>query len=86
MGDRKLCSFGCLPKDGCAGACKTHLLANAYDLWVAVEAAYVAFPTVKTAETADEALEALSALAYQNGYEPNGSLGLTEWVVREIAE
>ena len=60
-------------------------LANAYDRWRDAEAAYAAFPTVKTSEAADEALEAMSALAYQNGYEPNGSLGLTEWVVREIA-
>ncbi|MBS0370951.1 MAG: hypothetical protein JSS57_17350 [Proteobacteria bacterium] len=46
---------------------------------------YLQDPCAITANAAEEALEALSALAYQNGYEPNGSLGLTEWVVREIA-
>lgn len=60
-------------------------LANAYDRWRDAEAAYTSLPSPSTAAAADEALEALSALAYQNGYEPNGSLGLTEWVVREIA-
>lgn len=60
-------------------------LANAYDRWKDAEAAYTSLPSPSTAAAADEALEALAALAYQNGYEPNGSLGLTEWVVREIA-
>ena len=60
-------------------------LANAHDRWRDAEAAYTSHPSPNTAAAADEALEALSAIAYQNGYEPNGSLGLTEWVVREIA-
>ena len=60
-------------------------LANAYDRWRDAEAAYTTSPSPITAAAADEALEALSAVAYQNGYEPNGSLGLAEWVMREIA-
>ena len=61
------------------------MLANAFDRWRNAEASYAAWPTPSTAAAADEALEALSAVAYQNGYEPDGILGLAEWVVREIA-
>jgi hypothetical protein len=60
-------------------------LASAYDRWRDAEVAYTSLPSPSTAAAADDALEALSALAYQNGYEPGGSLGLAEWVVREIA-
>ena len=60
-------------------------LHNAWGRWMDAEIIYLADPCPFTASRADEALEALSAIAYQNGYEPNGSLGLTEWVVREIA-
>lgn len=60
-------------------------LHNAWGRWMDAEMDYLQDPCAITANAAEEALEALAALAYQNGYEPNGSLGLTEWVVREIA-
>ena len=60
-------------------------LSEAFDAWKEAEARYTAWPGWQTAAMADHALEELSAIAHQNGYEPNGSLGLTEWVVREIA-
>lgn len=85
MGNATICSFGCSSVDGCRGDCSPLRLENAYDEYLAVEGAYAADPTPDKARAADDALEALSAIAYQNGYEPSGSLGLTEWVVREIA-
>ena len=60
-------------------------LANAYDRWQDAVNDYVNNPGLEMGNAVDDALEALAATAFQAGWDPNGSLGLTEWVMREIA-
>lgn len=60
-------------------------LCRAYDRWQDAVNDYVNDPRKEMGNAVDDALELLAATAFQLGYEPNGSLGLTEWVVREIA-
>ena len=60
-------------------------LCEAYDRWQDAVNDYVNDPRCELGNAIDEALEYRAALAFMYGYEPNGILGLTEWVVREIA-
>lgn len=68
-------------------------LSEAYEEWRDAEAAWSvslslqsAFDQVEASGAADAAFETLSALAFQQGYDPAGSLGIVEFVMREIAK
>lgn len=60
-------------------------LANAYDRWQDAVNDYINNPSREMGNAVDDALEALVATAFQAGWDPNGSLGLKKWVMREIA-
>lgn len=65
---------------------------EAYEDWRDAEYAYQVsladcLPNIKGAgEAADAAFETLSAVAFQQGYDPAGPLGIVEFVMREIAK
>jgi len=61
-------------------------LSEAYEEWRQLEADYAFMPCFPTGKRADEAFETLSSIAFQQGYDPAGPLGIVEFVMREIAK
>ena len=61
-------------------------LAEASEEWREAEADYVSSPSPSSGNRADEAFEQMSAIAFQQGYDPAGPLGIVEFVMREIAK
>lgn len=67
-------------------------LSEAYEDWRSAEDAYTLSKKKKPKElmevagNADAAFEQMSAIAFQQGYDPAGPLGIVEFVMREIAK
>ena len=67
-------------------------LSEAYLDWMVAEGNHSLVPIHNreglrvTANAADEAFEQMSAIAFQQGYDPAGPLGIVEFVMREIAK